>query len=193
MLADLGGIAIDADELAREVTSPGQPAVAAIERRFGPAVVSSAGVLDRAALADIVFRDGAALRDLEAIVHPGVRSRIEVRLERAGHDGDPFVVIEAIKLIEGGLAERCDEVWLIDCPAEVQRERLLGRGMDTADVERRLAAQGADLADRLAASADRRIDTAGSRESVRECVEDALADVLAPRFSGLPFGPVDRP
>jgi dephospho-CoA kinase len=193
MLADLGGVAIDADELAREVTSPGQPAVAAIERRFGPAVVSSAGVLDRAALADIVFRDPDALRDLEAIVHPGVRSRIEERLERASRDGDPFVVIEAIKLVEGGLAERCDEVWLIDCAAHVQRDRLLGRGMDAADVERRLATQGADLAERLATRADRRIDTAGSRESIRECVEDALADVLAPRFSGLPFGPVDRP
>jgi dephospho-CoA kinase len=193
MLADLGGIAIDADELAREVTSPGQPAVAAIERRFGPAVVSSAGVLDRAALAEIVFRDPDALRDLEAIVHPGVRSRIEACLEQAARDGDPFVVIEAIKLVEGGLAARCDEVWLIDCAADVQRARLLGRGMDAADVERRLAAQGADLADRLSQHADRRIDTAGSRESIRECVEDALADVLAPRFSGLPFGPVDRP
>jgi len=193
MLADLGGIAIDADELARQVTAPGEPSVAAIERRFGPAVLSSAGVLDRAALADVVFRDAAALRDLEAIVHPGVRSRVEARLEQATRDGDPFVVIEAIKLVEGGLAERCDEVWLIDCPADVQRERLVGRGMDAADVERRLSAQGADLADRLATRADRRIDTAGSRESVRECVEDALAEVLAPRFAGLPFGPVDRP
>lgn len=193
MLADLGGVTIDADELAREVTAPGEPAVAAIERRFGPEVVSPAGVLDRAALADVVFRDPAALRDLEAIVHPGVRSRIEARLEEATRAGDPFVAIEAIKLVEGGLAERCDEVWLIECHADVQRERLVGRGMDAADVERRLAAQGADLADRLAAHADRTIDTAGSRESIRECVEDALADVLAPRFSGLPFGPVDRP
>jgi dephospho-CoA kinase len=193
MLADLGGSAIDADELARQVTAPGQPAVTAIERRFGASVVSSSGVLDRAALADIVFRDPEALRDLEAIVHPGVRSRVEARLEQATRDGDPFVVIEAIKLVEGGLAARCDEVWLIDCPADVQRDRLVGRGMDADDVERRLAAQGAALADRLSQHADRRIDTAGSRESIRECVEDALADLLAPRFSGLPFGPVDRP
>jgi dephospho-CoA kinase len=193
MLADLGGTAIDADELAHEVTGPGQPAVAAIERRFGPAVVSPGGVLDRAALADIVFRDPTALRDLEAIIHPGVRSRIEARLEQSARDGDPFVVLEAIKLVEGGLADRCDEVWLIACPADVQRARLVGRGMPAADVERRLAAQGADLSDRLSAHADRRIDTGASRESIRECVEDALADVLAPRFAGLPFGPVDRP
>jgi dephospho-CoA kinase len=193
VLRSLGGVAIDADDLARDVTAPGQPAVAAIGRRFGDAVVSEAGVLDRAALAAIVFDDTAALADLEAIVHPGVRRLIEARLERAEREGDPFVVIEAIKLIEAGLAQRCDEVWLIDCAADVQRDRLLRRGMEPADVERRLAMQGPGLADRLASHADRRIDTSGSRESLRERVEDALAEVLAPRWTGLPFRPVERP
>jgi dephospho-CoA kinase len=102
------------------------------------------------------------------------------------------VVIEAIQLVEGGLAERCREVWLIDCPIDVQRSRLTARGMEATDIERRLATQGRDLAERLAAHADRRIDTAGSLESVRECVEDALADVLLPEFTGLPWGPVER-
>jgi dephospho-CoA kinase len=193
MLAALGGTAIDADELSRLVTGPGQPALAAIRERFGAAIVSPAGVLERAALAALVFDDAEALRDLEAIIHPGVRARIEARLEQAQRDGDPFVAIEAIKLIEGGLAERCDEVWLIDCPEDVQRARLAGRGMPAPDVDRRMATQGPDLAKRLAARADRRIDGSGSRESIRERVEDALADVLAPRLTGLPFGPVERP
>ena len=139
-----------------------------------------------------MFRDEGALADLEAIVHPGVRRLVEERLERVRRDGDPFVVVEAIKLIEGGLAERCDEVWLIECPIDIQRERLAGRGMEMADVERRLATQGADLADRLATHADRRFDTSGSMESIREYVEDALADVLAPRFAGPLLGPVER-
>jgi hypothetical protein len=60
------------------------------------------------------------------------------------------------------------------------------------DVARRLATQGPDLAERLAPQAQRRIDASGSRESLRECVEDALAEVLAPRFAGLPWGPVER-
>jgi dephospho-CoA kinase len=166
--------------------------VAAIERRFGSNVVPG-GIVDRAALARTVFDDPDALRDLEAIVHPGVRSLVESRLEQAVRDGDPFVVLEAIKLVESDLAARCDEVWLIDAPADVRRGRLIERGMDPADLDRRMAAQGPDLADRLAARADRRIETSGSRESIRECVEDALADVLAPRFAGLPFGPVDGP
>jgi dephospho-CoA kinase len=193
MLGELGGVVVDADALVREVTAPGQPTLAAIRERFGEAVVPPPGLLDRAALAAIVFEDPAALRDLEAIVHPAVRALVESRLEQARREGDPFVVIEAIKLVEGGLAQRCNEVWLIDCAAAVQRERLLARGLPPEDMERRLAAQGADLAERLRPHAQRVIDTNGSRESVRECVEDALADLLAPRFTGLPWGPVDRP
>lgn len=192
MLGRLGGVVIDADALTREVMVPGRPELEAIRSRFGDAVFEPSGALDRAALGAIVFEDETALRDLETIVHPGVRALIEERVGRAAHEGEPFVVIEAIKLIEGGLADRCDETWLIECLPEVQRERLAGRGMDPADIERRLAAQGADLAERLAARADRRIDTSGPIEKIRERVEDALADVLAPRFAGPLFGPVDR-
>ncbi len=191
MLGELGGVVIDADVLAREVTGPGQPALSAIRARFGDDVFEPSGVLDRAALGAIVFDDAGALHDLEAIVHPPVRTLLEERIARAIRDGDPFVVVEAIKLVEGGLAERCDEVWLIECPPQVQRERLAQRGLPAADVERRLAAQG-DLAVRLAPHAHRRIDTRGSKEQVRERVEDALADVLAPRFAGPLYGPVER-
>lgn len=192
MLGELGGCVIDADALARDVTAPGEPALSAIRARFGDAVFEPSGVLDRAALGRIVFSDPEALRDLEAIVHPGVRRLVEERLERARRAGDPFVVVEAIKLVEGGLAERCDEVWLIECPPDLQRERLADRGMPTADVERRLAAQGPDLAERLSGRADRRLETSGSLESTRERVEDALADVLAPVWAGPLLGPVER-
>lgn len=192
MLAELGGTFIDADALVREVTAPGEPALAAIRDRFTAAVFDSAGGLDRAALAEVVFSDPAALADLEAIVHPPVRARVEALLESALASGVPFVAIEAIKLIEGGLAERCDEVWLVECDPAQQRERLAGRGLPADDVERRMATQGPDLAERLAGRADRRIDTSGPNETIREHVHDALADVLAPRLAGLPWGPVER-
>jgi dephospho-CoA kinase len=193
MLGELGGTVIDADALARDVTAPGQPALDAIRERFGDDVMERAGVLDRAALGAVVFRDPVALRDLEAIVHPGVRRLVEERLERATREGDPFVVVEAIKLVEGGLAGRCDEVWLIECPPDVQRERLAMRGLAADDVARRMDAQGADLAERLALHATRRFDTSGTRETIRERVQDALADLLAPRFGGPIWGPVERP
>jgi dephospho-CoA kinase len=193
MLTELGGVSIDADALVREVTAPGEPSLAAIRERFGDGVFERSGALDRSALADIVFEDEAALFDLEAIVHPRVRLLVEAVLERARVNGDPFVVVEAIKLIEGGLAERCDEVWVLDCAPDEQRARLAGRGMSSDDVARRMAAQGSDLADRLVAGADRRLVTSGSLESVRERVLDALAEALVPRFAGLPIGPVERP
>lgn len=193
MLAELGGVAIDADDLARAATAPGEPAVAAIRDRFGDGVFERSGALDRAALGAIVFADPAALADLEVLVHPGVRSRIDAALATARTNGDPFVVIEAIKLVEGGLAARCDEVWLVTCDREEQVSRMRARGMSADDIERRISSQGSDLVDRLRPAADRLLSTSGSLESTRERVEDALADVLAPRFGGLPMGPVERP
>jgi dephospho-CoA kinase len=185
-LARLGGTVIDADVLAREVTADGAPATGPIRKRFGPEVVDASGTLDRARLARIVFEDPAALRDLEAIVHPRVRRLVDAELERAAADEAVFVVIEAIKLIEGGLGTRCDEIWVIDCPPVDQRTRLRARGLEEADIERRLAAQGASLGARLAAQAHRMIPTTGTEDETRERVEDALADALAPVFPGLP-------
>lgn len=186
MLAGLGGTVIDADELAREVTAPSEPTLPEIRQRFGDSVFHADGSLDRAALAEIVFNNEAALRDLEAITHPAVRRRFEGLLARAKETKAPFVVIEAIKLVEGGLAEQCDEVWLVDCPPAVQRKRLRGRGMDAADADRRVAAQGDDLVGRLDVLLPRTVrrrvlPTEGSLEEVRQAIEQALAKVISER------------
>jgi dephospho-CoA kinase len=193
MLGELGGTIVDADALARQVTEAGTPdgdlSLPAIRDRFGDAVFDEDGRLNRPALAERVFGDQAALADLERIVHPLVRKAIERRLAAAEDDRQPFAAIEAIKLVEGGLAERCDEVWLIECSAAVQRERLRGRGDDPADAQRRADAQGADLVDRLATQLAgtttlRRISTGRSMDDLRDAVEDALASALAPLVIG---------
>ncbi len=62
-------------------------------------------------------------------------------MDRAADDGAVAVVVEAIRLVEGGLAEMCDEVWLVTCDPDVQRARLVGRGSAEADAEQRIAAQ----------------------------------------------------
>jgi dephospho-CoA kinase len=190
MLGELGGSVIDADALARVATAPGAPALPAIRDRFGPGVFHADGSLDREALAAVVFADRAALSDLEAIVHPHVRRLIGSAVAEAVKVGAIFVVIEAIKLVEGGLAERCDTVWLIECEPATQRQRLSARGHAADDLERRLATQGSDLAERLAGRATRRISTEGSLDEVRERVEEALADALAPVLleEGVPQG-----
>ena len=173
-----GAVVVDADALAREVTSPGEPALAAVVARFGAEYLRADGSLDRAALGRLVFSDPAALSDLESIVHPAVRARAEQAFAKAAAQGATLVVIEAIKLVEGGLARTCDEVWLVECPPDAQRARLIGRGFAPADVEQRIAAQ-AGLADRLRPSATRIIDTSGTREEMGSAVDAALALALA--------------
>jgi dephospho-CoA kinase len=175
-----GVVVIDADRVAREVLDPGEPALDAVVARFG-ADLARGGELDRVALGRLVFADPAALRDLEMIVHPAVRPRILAALSVADRAGASAVVIEAIKLVEGGLAAECDEVWLVTCDPVVQRARLVGRGMAPDDADQRMAAQR-DLAGRLAPSATRVIDASGSVEATRGRVERALAQALDRRL-----------
>jgi dephospho-CoA kinase len=170
-------VAIDADALAREVLAIGTPELDAVFARFGAGLRRDDGSLDRAALGRIVFTDPAALRDLEAIVHPAVRPRIEAAMTQADVAGAQVILVEAIKLVEGGLATLCDEVWLVTCDPSAQLERVLGRGADPADARARIEAQG-DLTERLRAAATRVLDTGPSQAAVRAATHAALAAAL---------------
>jgi dephospho-CoA kinase len=171
-LGELGAAVIDADDLARESTAPGEPALDAVFDRFGEGYRREDGSLDRAALGRFVFSDAAALADLEAIVHPAVRSRIETAMAAAEAAGAPAIAVEAIKLVEGGLAQLCDEVWLVTCDPERQYERLLARGLGEAEATQRIAAQD-DPARRLRPASTRVIDTSGGIEETRRRVLEA--------------------
>lgn len=180
-LAERGAAVIDADAIARSVTAPGEPAHEAVLDAFGPAVRAADGTLDRGALAAIVFADAERLRALEAIVHPAVRPRILAALEAAEGGGARVVAIEAIKLVESGLAGLCDETWLVTCEPSAQERRLVGRGLDPADASARIAAQGG-IRERLAAAATRVVDTSGSpEESLREAAAALEAALDAAR------------
>ena len=177
-LADLGAVIVDADVVAREVVEPGQPALDQVLEAFGPDIAFSDGSLDRAALGRIVFTDPEALARLEAIVHPAVRPRILDRIAGATRDGAPAVVVEAIKLVEGGLAALCDEVWLVVCDATAQRDRLTARGAAAADTDARIAAQS-DIVDRLLPSATRVIDTSGTVDETRAAAAAAFEEACS--------------
>ena len=172
-----GAAVIDADEIARAVTAPGEPAHEAVLVRFGDAVRAPDGTLDRVALARLVFVDPASLADLEAIVHPAVRPRILAAIAAADAKGARAVVVEAIKLVEGGLAQLCDEVWLVECGPAAQRRHLAGRGMDPAEARRRIAAQG-DLVARLRPRATRVVRTDGHWANSLSRVRRTLALAL---------------
>jgi len=153
LLAQRGAAVIDADELASEVLT--QPAtVGAIREAFGAGVVDD-GRVDRAALARHVFRDAAARRRLEAIVHPRVAALQAVRAKalRERRPAPPMIVHDVPLLFEAGLAEAMDAVVVVDAPLETRIERVVsGRGLDAEEVRRRDAAQWSperkrDLAD----------------------------------------------
>ena len=179
-LASRGAVVIDADRIVRAVTEPGDPALLAIADRFGPELIGDDGRLDRAALGRIVFADAAALTDLEAIVHPAVRPRILAALEEAEETSATAIVLEAIRLIEGGYANEVDEVWLVECSQDTQRERLAARGADAADAARRIAAQ-AGLVTRARAVATRVITTDGPLEVTARSVDTAFESALTAR------------
>jgi dephospho-CoA kinase len=172
-LAARGAVIIDADLLAREVVQPGTPALAAIIDRFGPEVVRD-GQLDRARLAQIVFADPLARRDLERIVHPAVRARA-AELERAA--GDAAVVVHVIPLlVETGQHQDFDLVVTVDADHETQIQRLMLRnGLSRAEAESRTAAQ-ASREDRKRA-ADVVLDNTGSLAQLREQIDALWAEL----------------
>lgn len=179
-LGALGAHVIDADAVARAESAPGTPVHAAILERFGAGVRAADGTLDRAALGRVVFADPAALADLEALVHPAVRRSILEAVGAAEAAGAPAVVVEAIRLVEGGLAALCDEVWLVTCGEDARRARLAARGLDPEDAARRIAAQ-AGLEDRVRPRAARVIATDGSPEATAAEVRAAFDAALGRR------------
>jgi dephospho-CoA kinase len=172
-LAARGATIIDADVLAREVVEPGTPALAAIIDRFGEQVVAE-GRLDRARLAQIVFADSLARRDLEQIVHPAVRARA-AELERAA--GDAAIVVHVIPLlVETGQQGDFDLVVTVDVDHETQIQRLAARnGFTRGEAESRVAAQ-AGREDRKIV-ADVIVDNTGSVTRLREQVDVLWAEL----------------
>ncbi len=139
LFARHGAPIIDTDEISRALTAPGQPAVAAIIRAFGPTVQDAAGTLDRAALRDLVFRDRSKRRLLEQILHPLIRREVERRLEGLHA---PYVVIVAPLLIESGFTDLVDRILVVDAKEEDQIRRVQQRsGLTEPEIRRILAAQ----------------------------------------------------
>jgi len=166
MLRDLGVATIDADAVAREIRHNDADARAAIQRRFG--------TYEAAELGRVVFADPAALRDLEAILHPRVRGQIRARLAELASAGEEVVAVEVIKLLESPLADACDQIWVVRCDEADALARLAAsRGMDEAMARRRLANQSPQ--DDKVAAADVVIDGSAPIEETRRQVEIALA------------------
>lgn len=171
ILAELGAIVIDADQLAREVVEPGTPGLAAVVEAFGPDVLTADGALDRAKVGEIVFNDPDQRRRLEAIVHPLVFERY-AELEAAA-PADAVVVHDIPLLAESGRHEDFDAVIVVDAPRQLQIDRMLiERGWTQRDAEGRIGAQA--TREQRNAIATHLIDNTGTMEQLRARVEEVF-------------------
>ncbi|GAA5149982.1 dephospho-CoA kinase [Nocardioides marinquilinus] len=178
ILAELGAVVVDADQLAREVVARGTPGLARVVEDFGPAVLTPEGDLDRAHVGSIVFNDEAARRRLEAIVHPLVFERyaeIEAAAEADG-ETDRVVVHDIPLLTETGRAGEFDAVVVVDAADDVRVERMVrDRGWTREDAAARIAAQ-ATREERLAV-ATHVVVNEGGREALRARVVEVFGDL----------------
>lgn len=164
--AKLGATVVDTDAISRELTEKGGAAVAEIEKRFGKDFVSS-GAMDRKRMRDHVFADPAAKRALEQLLHPLIREESARRIAAAP---EPYVVLVVPLLIESpDYRRRVDRVLVVDCPEELQVQRVRARSGLAADEVRAIMRGQVSRAERLA-SADDVIDNSGARDAMRKQV-----------------------
>ena len=169
MLARKGATVIDSDLVYRELVGPGQPLLRTLAERFGEGIIADDGSLNRPALGAIVFSDPAALADLDRLTHPAVIAEVDRRVDAIPNG---VVVLDAVKLVESGHAERCDAVWVVTADPNVQVQRLMNRNrLDVHESRRRVAAQPS--LDAKLRRADLVIDNSGSIEELQEQVDRA--------------------
>ena len=174
MLAERGAVIIDADAITRGLQRAGTPVFEAIVERFGAAVVGADGELDRPALAEVVFADEQARKDLEHIVHPAVGVEMLTMMQNEA-DTDHVVVYDVPLLVEAARrAMTFAGVIVVDIDPETAVRRVVEqRGMNDHDVRARIANQ-ASRADRIAV-ADKVIDNSGTRDELRGQVDEVWA------------------
>jgi dephospho-CoA kinase len=180
MLEHLGAYTIDADALAHRVIAKGAPGYQPVLDKFGTWLLENDGQINRGKLGRLVFADAQALAQLEAIVHPYVIQAVDLLAKRAGQS---VVVIEAIKLLESDLRNKCDGIWVTDAPQEVQVERLIRkRGMTREDALQRVHSQSAQR-EKLAA-AKVIINNTGSYDDLWKQVTDAWKKISPSQETG---------
>ena len=141
LLRERGVPVVDTDLIARQLVEPGQPALAEILALFGGDLIAADGQLRRDELARRVFGDAAALKRLEAILHPRIRVIWQEQIEKWRVAKCPQAVVVIPLLWETNAAVEFDAVICVACSAATQRERLLARGWDAQQIEQRNAAQ----------------------------------------------------
>ncbi len=141
-VAGRGVPTIDSDRIVHELLARGTDTTAAVEARFGPAVIHADGAVDRSALGRLVFSDAAARADLERIIHPSVYERIFAWAAEQEARGARWALADVPLLFETGRQAAFDRVVVAACDPELQVRRVVARnGVSESDARARLAAQ----------------------------------------------------
>ncbi|CAN2193956.1 CoaE Dephospho-CoA kinase [Candidatus Nanopelagicaceae bacterium] len=179
LFARLGALVIDADQLARMAIERGTDGFADVMLRFGEDVIIN-GDIDRKKLAEIVFSDEQARKDLEAIIHPRVQALFAEAV--ADLDHDDILIYEIPLLVETDSAEKFDYVITVESEIELRKARLLKKGLYISQIEKRMASQASEE-DRTAV-ADSVIRNDGDEDSLLRQVENLWESVLVPQSLG---------
>ena len=189
LLAELGAVVIDADAIVHELQAPGSPALAEIAAALGSDVLDPAGALDRARVADRVFRDPALRQRLNAIMHPRVGAEMARRTDAARRAGAPLVVMDIPLLFETRPRDRdaarggSDATVLVYAAPSVQIDRTVARdGCTREEAERRIAAQLP--IDEKRALADYVIDNGGALADTERQVRGLFAKLIGQAATG---------
>lgn len=175
LLAEEGFTVVDADQIAREIVEPGQPALAELAEAFGEDILESDGSLNRGLLAERAFVSPEKTDLLNSITHPRINEETQRRFNAARDAGEAAVIYDMPLLVDKGLHKNMDLTIVVDVDVEKRIQRLVEfRGLDEADARRRVAAQIDDEV-RLAA-ADIIIDNNGPLEALAPQVDRFVAE-----------------
>ncbi|HEX4946198.1 MAG TPA: dephospho-CoA kinase [Blastocatellia bacterium] len=177
LLRELGCEVTDADQVARAVVEPGQPAYEDIVKEFGPESLQADGTIDRARLSAIIFTDADKRAKMNAIVHPRIHeAQNRWMAEVAARNPAAIVVVDAALLIESGGYKRFDKIVVVHCAPDIQLARLMVRNnLSYEEAAKRIAAQ-MPTAEKLK-YADYSIDTSGGFEPTRQQVIALYAEL----------------
>ena len=167
LLSQKGAVVIRSDELARQVIEPQTPGFQQVIDRFGKDLLNAEGYIDRAKLAQIVFKDDAALKDLENIIHPLVRSKTNQIIDQ--HTSETIIVNEIPLLLEKKMESLFDFLVIVISSEKNRLERLAHRGLTAEQATARMAKQVSD--EQRKAAADFLIVNDGNLDQLEADVE----------------------
>ncbi len=178
LLKEQGWTVVDADQIARDIVEPGEPALTELAEAFGADIIREDGSLNRGLLATRAFGDAASTQRLNDITHPRIEAETQRRFDAARSAGEEFVVYDMPLLVDKGLHTGMDYTIVVDVDVATRVQRLVEfRSLDETDARRRIAAQISD--DARLAVADFVIDNNGALEELPGQVERVVHEIAA--------------